>query len=227
MYRKAMLIALLSSALLNTSWAKIASKSSRDLIVVEPSALPELARSQAQAMVLHQLGNGQTFLYLEQQQLARIVILDVTDPAHIEIVGCSKLDTQVPFDFINPVGDSAILIHFRKNFGSALLDLHNPKVPSLITANMLKQAVDLEPLEGTAFTIVDEPAQEHVVVAHDDQVIDASNPRSPHLLATIRLVRQKVENSDTGTVFFLGVDGLTVLRRPHLEEEYRAHSSGN
>jgi hypothetical protein len=36
------------------------------------------------------------------------------------------------------------------------------------------------------------------------------------------LVQQKIENSDTGTVFLLGADGLTVLRRPQLEEEYRA-----
>jgi hypothetical protein len=78
-------------------------------------------------MMLYQPGNGQTFLYLEQQQLARIVILDVTDPGHIEIVGCSELDASVPFDFVNPVGESATLVHFRKNLGSAVLDLHKPK----------------------------------------------------------------------------------------------------
>jgi hypothetical protein len=227
MYRKAMLVVLLGSVLVTPSWAKSASRSSRDLVVVEPKALPELAQSQAQAMMLHQLGNGQTFLYLEQQQLARIVILDVTDPGHIKVVGCSKLDASVPFDFINPIGNSAILVHFRKNLGSAVLDLHNPKAPSLRTAGVLKQATNTEPLGGTQFTTIDEPLPEHIVAAHDYQVIDASDPYSPNLLATIRLVRQKIENSDTGTVFFLGADGLTVLRHPHLEEEYRALSSGN
>jgi hypothetical protein len=227
MYRKAMSVALLGSVLLSPSWAKSASRSSRDLIVVEPKSLPEMARSQAQDMMLYQLGNGQTFLYLEQQQLARIVILDVTDPGHIEIVGCSKLDASVPFDFINPVGDSAILIHFRKNFGSAVLDLHKPKAPSLRTADVLKQAMHVEALGDTPFTIIDEAASEHIVAAHDYQVIEAPDPRSPKLLATIRMVQQKIENSDTGTVFLLGADGLTVLRRPRLEEEYRALSSGN
>jgi hypothetical protein len=227
MYRKAMLVALLGSVLLSPSWAKSASRSSRDLIVVEPKSLPELARSQAQAMMLYQLGNGQKFLYLEQQQLARIVILDVTDPGHIEIVGCSALDASVPFDFSNPVGDSAIFIHFRKNLGSAVLDLHKPKAPSLRTADVLKQAMRMEALGSTQFTIVDQPAPEHIVAADDYQVIDASDPRSPNLLATIRLVQQKIENRDTGTVFLLGADGLTLLRHPHLEEEYRALNFGN
>jgi hypothetical protein len=227
MNRKAMLVALLGSVLVTPSWAKSASRSSRDLIVVEPKALPELARTQAEAMMLYPLGNGQTFLYLEQQQLARIVILDVTDPGHIKLVGCSKLDALVPFDFSNSVGNSAILVHFRKSLGSAVLDLHNPKAPSLRTADGFKQAIRMEPLGDTSFTMIDEPAPEHVVTAYDYQVIDASDPWSPNLLATVRLVQQKIENSDTGTVFFLGADGLTVLRRPHLEEEYRALSSGN
>jgi hypothetical protein len=60
------------------------------------------------------------------------------------------------------------------------------------------------------------------MAAHDYQVIDASDPRSPIVLANIQLVQQKIENNDTGTVFLLGADGLTVLRRPHREEEYRA-----
>jgi len=52
MYRKTILITLLCSALVIPSRAAIASRSSRDFIVVEPGALPELARAQAQAMML-------------------------------------------------------------------------------------------------------------------------------------------------------------------------------
>jgi hypothetical protein len=227
MYRKAILVALLGSVLVSHNGAKGASRLSRDLIVVEPKSLPELARSPAQDMMLYQPGNGQTFLYLEQQQLARIVILDVTDPGHIKIAGCSELDASVPFDFINPVGDSAILIHFRKSLGSAVLDLHKPKAPLLRTTDMLKQAMHVEALGDTRFAIIDKTAPEHIVAAHDYQVVEASDPRSPKPLATIRLVQQKIENSDTGTVFILGADGLTVLRRPQLEDEYRALTSGN
>jgi hypothetical protein len=222
MYRKAMLLALLGSALVTPCRAASAARSLTDLVVVEPKSLPEMARSQAQAMMLYQLGNGQIYLYLEQQQLARIAILDVTDPSHIQIIGCSKLIAPVPFDFINPVGDSVAFIHFRNNLGSALLDLRKPKSPSLRTVEVLKQAMHMEPLGSNAFAIVDEPSPEHVVVAHDYQVIDASDPRTPNRLATIRLVQQKIEISDTGTVFLLGEDGLTVLRHPHLEQQYRA-----
>jgi len=222
MSRKVILIALLGSVLVTPSRAKSASRPSTDLILVEPKSLPELARSQAQAMMLYHLGNGQTYLYLEQQQLARIAILDVTEPGHIRIVGFSKLDAPVPFDFINPVGDSFAFIHFRNNVGFAVLDLHKPKSPSLRTADVFEQAMDMEPLGNRAFAIVDKPSPQSVVVAHDYQVIDASDLRSPNLLATIRMVKQKIEISDTGTVFLLGQDGLTVLRHPHLEEQYRA-----
>ena len=57
-------------------------RSSNNLIVVPPTHLPELARQSGQAMLLHETIDGATHLYIEQDQGARLVILDVTDPAH-------------------------------------------------------------------------------------------------------------------------------------------------
>jgi hypothetical protein len=227
MYRKLMLFTLSISVLITPSQAKSASRPT-DLIVVEPKALPEVTRSKAQAMILHQAGNGESYLYLEQQQFARVVVLDVTDPAHIEVVNLSKVDAPAPFDFVRLIGSSVALIRYRNNLGYAILDLRKPKTPSLATIDVPKQATSVEPLGDKALMVIDELAPEYEVVGHDYQVIDASDPRFPKRLATIRLVRQKIEDNDTGTVFLLGADGLTVLRRPHLENEYRALSrSGN
>jgi hypothetical protein len=86
---------------------------------------------------------------------------------------------------------------------------------------VFEQAMDMEPLGRRAFARVDKPSLQSIVVAHDYQVIDASDLRSPNLLATIRMVKQKIGVSDTGTVFLLGEDGPTVLRHSHLEEQYR------
>jgi hypothetical protein len=227
MNQKLALFTLSLMVLIAPSRAKCAS-GSRDLIVVEPKALPEVTRPQGQAMILHQAGNGKSYLYLEQQQFARVVVLDVTDPAHIEAVNLSKVDTPAPFDFVGLIGSSVALIRFRNNLGSAILDLRKPKTPSLTTIDVPEQATNIEPLGEKALILIDEPAPEYEVVGHDYQVIDTSDPRYPKRLATVRLVRQKIENDDTGTVFLLGADGLTVLRRPLLEDEYRALSrSGN
>lgn len=226
MNRKLMTVALLSMTLLTSGWAKSTLISSRDLVVIEPSALPELARSQSQAMMLYPLGNGQIYLYLEQQQLARLVILNVTNPAHIEVVGSMKLDAPVSFDFVQPIADSVIVICFRDNHGSGILDLHKPRTPLLIASTLFKKTMPVEVFGESASAMIDWPTFDHAETARDYQVIDTADPRSPHLLTTIRLVQQRIEESNTGTVFFLGADGLTVIRHPYQEALHRALDPG-
>jgi len=226
MIRQLMTVVLLSMTLLTWGCAKITFISSRDLVVIGPSALPELARSQSQAMMLYSLGNGQTYLYLEQQQLARLVILNVTDPAHIEVVGSMKLDAPAPFDFVQPIADSVIVICFRDNHGSAILDLHKPRTPLLRVSTLFKKTMHAEAFGESASAMIDWPTFGYAETARDYQVIDTADPRSPHLLTTIHLVQQRIEESNTGTVFFLGADGMTVLRHPYLEALHRALDPG-
>ena len=69
--------------------------------------------------------------------------------------------------------------------------------------------------------MVNEPYTFINPVARDYQVVDTSSPADPVLLATVTLVKQQVSNDQTGTLFLLGSQGLTVVRRPRVEQERR------
>src|ERR1035441_4914799 len=55
-----------------------------NLVVVVPTELPELARRAGEAMLLRETVDGRALLYIEQNQGARMAILDVTDPSHVK-----------------------------------------------------------------------------------------------------------------------------------------------
>lgn len=101
LFLKMLLLAAMASA--TVSLAEVAS-GSKDIVVLQPQDLPQAARIAGQSMELHSLGNGKTYLYIEQQQLGRLVILDVTDPARITQVGSVSLETPAVFDFSSPWG---------------------------------------------------------------------------------------------------------------------------
>jgi hypothetical protein len=54
-------------------------------------------------------------------------------------------------------------------------------------------------------------------------VIDISSPSDPLPLTTVKEIKHQVENGDTGTTFLLGSDGLTVVRRLSVENDYKVH----
>jgi hypothetical protein len=54
---------------------------SKTIIVESPSALPELAQADREALYLHARGDGRTFLYVQGIGGKNIAILDVTNPA--------------------------------------------------------------------------------------------------------------------------------------------------
>lgn len=51
----------------------------RDLIVEAPSDLPEQAHTPGNSCFLYSDGDGSTYLYVEQQQGARLSVFDVTE----------------------------------------------------------------------------------------------------------------------------------------------------
>ncbi|MGA2850352.1 MAG: hypothetical protein ABSE46_15255 [Terracidiphilus sp.] len=193
---------------------------SKDIVVEQPIDLPELAQSPGQAMELHSLGNGQTYLYLEQQQFSRLVILDVTDPGHIKSVGSVRIEVPGIFDFSRSLGDSAVLVSFRGDKGAAVVDLRNPKVPTLILANSLQHADRVESIGDTGLLTNNAPRLDAVLLQRDYQVVDAADPRAPQLLLTVARVEKRLTNPDTGTTYLLGSDGLTVIRQPKVEQAY-------
>jgi hypothetical protein len=52
-------------------------------------------------------------------------------------------------------------------------------------------------------------------------VLDTLNPSQAGLLASIPAVKQRISKPDTGTLFLLNDDGVTVVRRLRVEEEHQ------
>jgi LVIVD repeat-containing protein len=219
-FRKAVLMAAFASAAI--THAELASKS---IVVLQPQDLPQSAQVTGQSMALHVLGNGLTYLYIEQQQAGQLAILDVTDPAHIQPVGVVKLDATGAFDFGETVNDSAILVSFRDGTGAALLDLRKPKAPVLSPAAAYLEGTRAEKLGQFGLVMANDTKGSGVRVAQDYSIVDASNPGAPQLLGTVKHVKTEIANESMGTTYLLGEDGLTVVRRPAVELTERQQSS--
>jgi hypothetical protein len=219
-FRKAVLMAAFATAAI--THAELASKS---IVVLQPQDLPQSAQVTGQSMALHALGNGLTYLYIEQQQAGQLAVLDVTDPAHIQPVGVVKLDATGAFDFGETVNDSAILVSFRDGTGAALLDLRKPKAPVLSPAAAYLEGTRAEKLGQFGLVMANDTKGSGVRVAQDYSIVDASNPGTPQLLGTVKHVKTEIANESMGTTYLLGEDGLTVVRRPAVELTERQQSS--
>jgi hypothetical protein len=205
-----------------TLHAEIRSKS-QGLIVVQPRDLPEVAQMPGNSLFLHSDGSGETYLYIEQQQGARLTIFDVTDPSKIKLVESITLTVLGAFDFVRPLDGHGELVRFRDNKGVAVLDLHKVKAPSLRMISGLSESGSTESLGETGFLMVNEPYNYVRATPRDYQVVDISLPSEPVLLATVKEVKQEVVKDDTGTTFLLGSEGLTVVRRTSVENDYKTH----
>jgi hypothetical protein len=195
---------------------------SKDIIVLEPKDLPEQAQYGGNSFFLFSDDGGNSYLYVEQQQGARLATFDVTDPSKIKFVSSITVNSPTPFDFVRPLGGSAELIRFRDDQGVAILDLHSAKKPAVKLISGLTNSGATESLGETGFVMINEPYNYVRAVPRDFQVIDISSPENPVLLTTVKQVKHRLRKDDTGTTFLLGSDGLTVIRRPRIEEEYQA-----
>ena len=203
---------------------------SGELVVMEPRNLPEAAQVGGNSFFLHADEAGSTYLYVEQQQGARLAVFDVTDPGRIRMVSSTSLTVDGPFDFVRPLDSRAELIRFRDGKGVAVLDLAKASKPSLHIVSTLLDPGQTEPLGETGFLAVNEPYNYIRAVPRDYQVVDISTPSDPTLLTTVKQVKHRVVNSDTGTTFLIGSDGITVVRRMSVENDYKTHMqqmSGN
>jgi hypothetical protein len=196
----------------------------RDLIVEVFSDLPEQAHTPGNSCFLYSDGDGSTYLYVEQQKGARLSVFDVTDPSKIKLASSISLNGPGVFDFVRPLGSRAELVRFREDRGVAVLDLQKAKKPSMRMIESLFESGTTEPLGETAFLMANEPYNPIIrAVPRDYQVIDISAPSDPVVLATVKQVKHKVVNGNTGTTFLLGSEGLTVIRRTSVENDYKVH----
>jgi hypothetical protein len=210
-----------TAVLTSTAEAEIHS-GSKGILVMEARDLPEQAQAPGNSLFLHSDNAGSTYLYVEQQQGTRLSVFDVTDPAHIKLVVSRPLVAEGAFDFIRPLGEHAELVYFRGSQKEAVLDVRKPKSPVL---QMPPTATDLgaaETLGESGLLVTDEPYKYVAAVGRDYQVIDIA-ASAPTPLATIKDVRHRVTNHETGTTFLLGPSGLTVVRRLSVENDYKVH----
>jgi hypothetical protein len=220
--RKTSLIAVLAV----TATAQAGTKSHSSSIVIDsPADLPELAQHRSEAMYLHTNGSGQAFLYLEQDQGKSLAILDVSNPGSIRDVGRVSLAVRSTYDFVQSLSHSAALIRYRDGSGLAVITFKKYKQPVLVAAPGLPNLANIQAFGQN--TLLFASAGNPSSPSQDNQceVIDVSNPAKPKSLVAIHGLKQRLERQDTGTLFLLGSDGLTVIRRPSIEEEYQYEST--
>jgi hypothetical protein len=208
-----------------TAQAQVVSRS-KEIVVVTPASLPTSAQEPGIAFELYSDGgDGSAYLYIEQNQGARLLVLDVTDPAHVKMVRAVTLTVPGPFEFVRTLGGSTLLISFRNNLGMAVLELRKPKAPALKVVPGLQHTGHTESLGDSAFLIVDERNMDAPAIPRDYRVVDTSNPADPFVLFTVKQVIAQLSRNETGTTFLLGCDGLTIIRRPQVEDKYKSQQS--
>jgi hypothetical protein len=215
------LVAVVAFTLTRTSEAR--NRPSNKIILVRPTELPELARVTGQAMLLHYTGDGKTHLYIEQDHGARLAIFDVTDPAKVKQEAAARLDVPGSFDFVSSLGDYEELIRFRHGQGEAMLDLHKVKLPIIKMVPELKFQGPTERLGEDGFITSNQASAQSGANALDYQVVETANAHDPNHVYDVKQVREEITNDETGTTFLLAADGLYLIRRPAVEQEYEIH----
>jgi hypothetical protein len=216
-------ITVVASLLLTLqAYAAVHSKTN-ELVVIQPADLPEQAQIPGNSFFLYSDNSGSTYLYVEQQQGARLTAFDVTDPSKIKVVVSTPITAPGAFDFVRPLGGHGELVRFRDSRSVAVLDLHKLNEPTLHMINGLSEGGTTEELGESGILMVNEPYDYVRATPRDYQVVDISSPSEPMLLVTVAQVKHKLVKNDTGTTFLLGSEGLTVIRRPRVEDEYKVH----
>jgi hypothetical protein len=189
---------------------------SNNLILVPPTALPESARQKGEAMFLLDTIDGRTLLYIEQNQGARLAILDVTDPGRVKDEGSVPLDAPGPFDSVSTLGNRAEVVRFRQGQGSAVLDLHS--VPTLTKVQGLTLQGATIVLGDDGFVVTSQ-ADSTPRSTRDFQLVDTASLGDANHVFDIKEVREELTKFDTGTIFLLTQSGLYEIRRPVVERQ--------
>jgi hypothetical protein len=217
--RKILVAVVFAATVMVQAQAKTQSKS---VVVESPSDLPEIAQRQSEAMYLYDTEHGQTLLYLEQNAGRTLGILDVRDPARIRAIRQVFVDARGRTISFGRPAIRQPSFEYRDHSGFAVIDFKKYKQPVLVETQWQYPA-RAETLGSNSLLLSSTPAPSVPAPDPQYQVVDVSSPRKSVTLGTIEGVQERLERQDTGTVFLLGSNGLTVVRRPHVEEEYEIH----
>lgn len=194
---------------------------SKSIVVESPSDLPEMAQRSSEAMYLHETGSGRTVLYLEQDQGRTLGILDVTDPSAIRAIARVSIPATSSYDFVETL-HSAVLIRYRDHSGFAVIHFKKFNNPVLTAAPQFRHPADVEAFGENGLLLASTTRPSPEVEDPGYEAFDISDSSKPASLATVEGVQQRLERQETGTLFLLGRGGLTVVRRPDVEDDYAA-----
>lgn len=215
------LIAAVILTTIGVSAHAVARPHSSTIRVESPAKNPALVQPGAEAMYLYRDYAGQALLYVESNHGLELTALNVTNPGAIRKVAETELPAQSRYDFVRTIGDHAVLIRYRRSGELATLCLKREKHPELQSATALAQGNVQQKLGQTALLLsVAQTAPPALEAPQNFQVVDLANAGHPEVLAAIVGVTQQVSNPDTGTLFLLNRNGVTVVRRLRIEHEH-------
>jgi hypothetical protein len=190
-----------------------------NFVVQELSTTPQ---NGSEDLLLRSAGDGNTYLYVEQQQGALLAVFDVTDPRHMKLATSIATEAHKTYDFVTPIGSGAELVAFRDGSGTAVLDFRDPKAPRLAVIGGPSNPVTL--LGGSGYLAASLAAGPAVPSQPRDlQLVEIEN--SPRLLNTFPGVTKQVGRAETGTIFLLGQGKVTVIRRLDTERQYEVEQA--
>jgi hypothetical protein len=198
-----------------------ASVRSKAIVVEFPSDLPAAAQARSEAMYLYHTEHSQAILYLEQDQGRKLAILDVSDPAKIRAVGEVAIPATGAYDFVQTLNSGA-LIHYRDHSGFAVINFKHYKQPILEKEPAYLHAAVAEKDGASTLLLVTSSSSSAPEREREVEIVNIASPSDTAPLATVRNVIQRVDRQQTGTIFLLSDQGLTVVRRLAAEQEHAA-----
>lgn len=196
----------------------------RDLVIETPSVLPVESRQPANAFYLNtNSGDGQAYLYIEQQNGKKITVLNVTDLAHIRAVQTVSLDFAEPFCFAEELNNSYIVLRSMGQKEMALLNVRKAKSPVLENADAFQHTSAVQPIGNSTFLLASaQNAPARSPRPQEYRIVESEKNKAFSTLYAAKGVVASIDREETGTLFLLGSEGLTVIRHPDKEEEYEA-----
>jgi hypothetical protein len=201
------------------------------MVIESPAELPVLAQSGASDLFLHDASNGNTYLYVEVDGGQRMAILDVTDPAAIRAVANVPVAASAAFELEEDINSVDTLVRYRGNRGLGVLDFSTFDRPSINESPEFAAAGSAQPIGNSGALLASAAAPLNSGLAGSSlrreapnyDVMDTSHAGTPVLLASISGVKQQLTKLDTGTVFLLADNGVTVVRDLGAEKARARH----
>ena len=181
-----------------------------NLEVVTSSALPPQALLPTQDLMLYSNRFTNAWLYLEQKQGARLIVLNVSEPSKIRLAADVPTGLQKPYDLIPVRHKHYAIVRFRDGSGQMLLNLSHPRAPRLLPAPASLPVATLSEHNFESPAMELRTVGETTGEGQDIQVIEPG--ATPKPIATISHVTRQTYRRETGTLFLLGDDRLTVIR---------------